>query len=86
MPKITDAYLRNLPLPPQGQITYDDDGSPLKVRVSQGGAKTFIVMLGSGRRHTIGRTERSLLPMPAKLRAGSGQKGPSVESFRPLCP
>src|SRR5215472_1575226 len=55
MPKLTDISLRNLSVPSSGQVTYDDDGSPLKVRVSQGGSKTFIVMLGSGRRHTIGR-------------------------------
>jgi integrase len=30
-------------------------GSPLGVRISQGGSKTFVVMLGSGSRHTIGR-------------------------------
>jgi len=55
MPKLTDMTLRKLPIPASGQVTYDDEGSPLKVRVSQGGSKTFIVMLGSGRRHTIGR-------------------------------
>jgi hypothetical protein len=55
MPKLTDLTLRNLPIPAAGQVTYDDEGSPLKVRISQGGAKTFLVMLGSGRRHTIGR-------------------------------
>src|SRR3989442_13973834 len=55
MPSLTDLRLKNLPLPAGGQITYDDEGSPLKVRVSQGGSKTFIVMLGSGKRHTIGR-------------------------------
>jgi integrase len=32
-----------------------DEGSPLGVRVTANGAKTFIVMLGSGKRHTIGR-------------------------------
>src|SRR5262249_56317473 len=56
MPKLTDISLRNLPVPECGQITYNDDGSPLKIRVSQGGAKTFFVLLdGTGRRHTIGR-------------------------------
>src|SRR5262249_15238345 len=46
----------NLPVPERGQITHNDDGSPLKIRVSQGGAKTFFVLLdGTGRRHTIGR-------------------------------
>jgi len=55
MPRLTDVSIKSLPLPASGQITYDDDNSPLKVRVSRGGAKTFIVMLGSGRRRTIGR-------------------------------
>ena len=55
MPKLTDLSLKNLAAPDRGQVTYDDEGSPLKVRVSQGGAKTFIIIIGSGRRHTIGR-------------------------------
>jgi integrase len=53
--RFTDISIRNLPIPERGQLTYDDEGSPLKVRVSQGGAKTFLVMLGSGKRYTIGR-------------------------------
>jgi hypothetical protein len=54
--KFTDLMLRNLPIPEKGQVTYSDDGSALKVRVSQGGAKTFFVTLdGTGTRHTIGR-------------------------------
>jgi hypothetical protein len=52
---ITDFSIKNLPIPPSGQVTYDDAASPLKVRVSQGGTKTFLVLLGSGRRYTIGR-------------------------------
>src|SRR3979409_1339899 len=32
-----------------------DTGSPLGVRVPPNGIKTFIVILGSGKRHTIGR-------------------------------
>ena len=55
MPKLTEITLRNLPIPLIGQVTYDDEGSPLRVRVSQGGAKTFVVSLGRGRRYTIGR-------------------------------
>jgi len=56
MAKFTDLYLRTLPAPEHGQITYKDDGSALKVRVSQGGAKTFFVTLdGTGNKHTIGR-------------------------------
>lgn len=53
MPKFSDLSLRNLPVPEKGQITYHDEGSPLAVRVSQGGRKTFIVFI-DGKRHTIG--------------------------------
>jgi integrase len=56
MPKFTDASIRSLPLPAKGQVTYSDEGSALKLRVSQGGAKTFFVTLdGSGDKHTLGR-------------------------------
>ena len=55
MPRVTDITIRSIPLPASGQVTYDDEGSPLKLRISRGGAKTFIVMLGSGKRHTLGR-------------------------------
>jgi integrase len=58
MPKkvsLTDAGIRGLVAPATGQKTVWDKGSPLGVRVSQGGSKTFVVMLGSGSRHTIGR-------------------------------
>src|SRR4051794_35724577 len=56
MAKWTDLTLKNLTVPAQGQVTYKDEGSPLRVRASQGGAKTFFVTLdGSGRRHIIGR-------------------------------
>jgi len=53
--KLSDFTLKQLPAPERGQITVWDELSPLGVRVSQGGAKTFIVMLGSGKRHMIGR-------------------------------
>ncbi len=55
MPKISDFTLKNLSAPDRGQITIWDDKSPLGVRISQGGSKSFIIMLGSGRRLTIGR-------------------------------
>jgi len=55
MPRFSDLTLKNMPAPARGQVTHWDDGSPLGVRVSQGGTKTFIVMLGSGKRHAIGR-------------------------------
>jgi integrase len=55
VPKLTEITLRNLPIPEIGQVMYQDEGSPLRVRISQGGAKTFVVSLGRGRRYTIGR-------------------------------
>lgn len=55
MPQLTDFSLKNLAPPVSGRITLWDENSPLGVRVTANGAKTFIVMLGPGRRHTIGR-------------------------------
>jgi integrase len=60
VPKIalTDVAVRQLKAPPKGQITCWDDTPGLVgfgVRISQGGAKTFLVLLGGGKRHTIGR-------------------------------
>lgn len=52
---LTDFALKNLPVPARGQATYRDASSPLCVCVSQGGAKTFMIMLRSGRRYTFGR-------------------------------
>jgi integrase len=52
---LTDVGIRGLAAPATGQKTVWDKGSPLGVRISQGGSKTFIVMLGPGTRHTIGR-------------------------------
>jgi hypothetical protein len=52
---LTDVSLRALNAPAHGQITVWDKISPLGVRVSSGGTKTFIVMVGSGRRQTIGK-------------------------------
>ncbi len=75
MPRLTDVAIRSLPLPAAGQTTYDDEGSPLKLRISHGGAKTFIVMLASGRRHTIGRFgEVSLADARAAARRLRAQK------------
>ncbi len=57
MPKLalTDASVRALKAPSTGQLTVWDANSPIGVRVSQGGSKTFILLMGSGQRHTIGR-------------------------------
>ena len=57
MPKqrLTDVSVRALKPPAAGQLTVWDAHSPVGVRVSQGGSKTFVVMVGSGQRRTIGR-------------------------------
>ena len=52
---LTDVSVRALKPPPKGQLTIWDKTSPLGVRVSQGGSKTFILMIGSGKRRTLGR-------------------------------
>lgn len=52
---LTDVSVRALKPPPKGQLTIWDKTSPLGVRVSQGGSKTFVLMIGSGKRRTLGR-------------------------------
>ena len=53
---LTDLTLKALKPPGQGQMTvWDAALSNFGVRVSQGGSKTFIVLVGSGKRRTIGR-------------------------------
>src|SRR5215467_12557176 len=52
---LTDVSIRSLKPPMKGQLTIWDKTSPLGVRVSQGGSKTFILIVGSGKRRTIGR-------------------------------
>jgi len=55
--RLTDLQIRKLKSPASGQKTYFDETLPgFGVRVSQGGTKSFIVLLGrSRRRKTIGR-------------------------------
>ena len=53
---LTDVAIRRLPAPTKGTVTYWDlNTKGLGLRVSQGGAKTFIVLIESGKRHKIGR-------------------------------
>lgn len=55
--RLTDLQIRKLKSPKSGQKTYFDDTlSGFGVRVSQGGTKSFVVLLGKSRkRKTIGR-------------------------------
>ena len=59
MPKnrLTDISVRALKPPAQGQVTYWDKSlAGFGVRVSQGGAKTFVLVYGANRRRiSIGR-------------------------------
>lgn len=52
---LTDISVRALKAPARGQITIWDKNSPVGIRVTHKGTKTFIVMVGSGRRRTVGR-------------------------------
>jgi Arm DNA-binding domain len=52
---LTDLSVRALKAPARGQYTVWDKISPVGVRVSQGGSKTFILMIARGQRRTIGR-------------------------------
>lgn len=55
--RLTDILIKSLKVPATGQKTHFDDALPgFGVRVSQGGAKSFVVMFGPKRRlKTIGR-------------------------------
>lgn len=55
--RLTDISVRNLAAPDRGQKTYLDDSlTGFGVRVSQGGAKSFVLVYGPSReRTTIGR-------------------------------
>ena len=58
MPRIalTDLSIRRFPSPEDGAATYwDTTTRGLGLRISAGGAKTFIALIGSGRRQAIGR-------------------------------
>ncbi len=53
---LTDLIIKQLPLPHSGTTTYwDANPKGLALRISKGGAKTFIVLIGSGRRQALGR-------------------------------
>lgn len=75
--RLTDIGIRALPIPPVGQKTYFDDAlSGFGVRVSQGGTKSYVVLLGEKRqRKTIGRyPEKSLKDARNEARVALGAK------------
>lgn len=53
---LTDLSVRALKAPARNATTVWDKNSPVGVRITRNGIKTFIVMIGSGRRRAIGRT------------------------------
>jgi integrase len=55
--RLTDLTVQKLPAPERGQKLYTDDTLPgFGIRVSQGGSRSFVVILGAERRRiTIGR-------------------------------
>lgn len=52
---LTDLSVRAMKAPARGQKTVWDKNSPVGVRASLGGSKSYVVMVGSGRRKVIGR-------------------------------
>lgn len=52
---LTDLSVRAMKAPARGQKTVWDKSSPIGVRASVGGSKSFVVMVGSGQRKVIGR-------------------------------
>jgi hypothetical protein len=52
---LTDLSVRAIKPPARGQVTVWDKNSPVGVRASVGGSKSFVVMVGSGQRKVIGR-------------------------------
>jgi integrase len=55
--KFTDMTIQSAKPPAEGRTTLWDSASPLGLRITSKGAKTFVVILGR-RRHTIGRYGR----------------------------
>jgi hypothetical protein len=58
--KLTDAIVKALPVPTSGEkITYDESVKGFGIRVTAGGARSFVLnyrtRLGRERRYTIGR-------------------------------
>jgi hypothetical protein len=60
-----------------------DEDSPLGVRVTANGNKTFIVMVGSGKRHTIGscgvvKLSEARVRIPLDVAHHSGMMSPAI--------
>lgn len=54
--KLTDLAIKNAPLPERGTATlWDENLRGFGCRIGRGGARTFVVLIGSGRRQSLGR-------------------------------
>jgi integrase len=54
--RLTDFAVKNAPLPERGTVTlWDESLKGFGCRISQGGTRTFIVLIDSGRRQALGR-------------------------------
>jgi integrase len=51
---LTDLSVKRLPVPDVGTVTHWDTLKGFGIRISSGGTRTFIVLIGSGRRQSIG--------------------------------
>jgi integrase len=69
--KLTDFLIKHLEAPKRGQVTYFDAGLPgFGVRVSQGGAKSFVLVFGKQRKlRTLGRYDVDLTLAEARKKA-----------------
>lgn len=52
---LTDLAVKRFPIPEKTTYYWDKNTPGLGLRIGAGGARTFLVLLGSGQRHTIGR-------------------------------
>ncbi|MBL8791906.1 MAG: DUF4102 domain-containing protein, partial [Rhizobiales bacterium] len=84
--RLTDLLIKNLKAPERGQKTYFDDTlRGFGVRVSQGGSKTFVVMVGRDRKlTTLGRyPDTALADARRRAKTVQGAYKPSDPSKAP---
>lgn len=81
---LTDLQIKRLKAPEKGQKTYYDPGLPgFGVRVSQGGAKTFVVVYGKDRRRrSLGRYP-DLSLSEARILAKRAQADIALDELKP---
>lgn len=84
--RLTDLLIKNLKAPERGQKTYFDDTlRGFGVRISQGGSKTFVVMVGRDRKlTTLGRyPDTALADARRRAKTVQGAYRPSDPSKAP---